>query len=171
VRRLLQGFWDICLLRRGPQDLPASQTLLRLALLVYALAGFTLTLLQETAARAVIAVAADLGLLVLFVQFILYLDGRTGRFVQTLTALAGTGALFALLAWPILAWSASLPLPREAIAFPDLLGLGLMVWNIIVIGHILRHAIDAKLGLGIAIALAYAIVSIKLVELLLIPVS
>ena len=90
---LVKAFLDIALLRRGPQDLPASPLLLYLALAAvlvsYVLAISPLHLLPQSLMRAVV----DIGFIAAFVYLLLSVAGRRVRFAQTITALFGAGAV------------------------------------------------------------------------------
>ena len=61
--RLLQRVFDICLLRAGPQDLPASRFLLVLGLLAYAAVGMVMSTQNLDIGQAVLLVALDGALL------------------------------------------------------------------------------------------------------------
>lgn len=166
---VLQVFADMLRLRTRPQDLPASEPLL--AGSVVALAGASMLAIRRlyppdlAAAR----IGIDLALQVAFVLAALRLSGRPERFRQTFTALCGTGALLVLLSWPLL------DIVVERSPGESLFALGLLAlfavygWSVVVVGHILRHALDLGLGRGIALALAYIVVS-ALVGDALVPV-
>ena len=85
--RLIRVFFEILLLRKGPQDLPLAPFLLYLTLALHALSGFALAL-----------GVTDTALLALLTASLLYLQSRQSRLTQTLSALGGTGFLIALLA-------------------------------------------------------------------------
>jgi len=104
MKLLLIRFIEICLLRAGPQDLPASSVLLVATLAVYSMAGLLLSLLNTTLAYALLLTIVDMLLLAGLLYLVLLLRTRTTRFVQALTALAGTGAILEMSAWPVLYW-------------------------------------------------------------------
>jgi hypothetical protein len=97
VLHFLKAFLDIVLWRRGPQDLPASRLLLWLTAAAYvAVSVMQLTLLEEPAAAWVVFVVLDPVLLTLGVYLLLKLFGKTDRFLQTATAVLGTGVVLGL---------------------------------------------------------------------------
>lgn len=101
----------------------------------------------------------SLGLLLLALRAL----NRTQRFLQTATALLGCGAMLSFLAIPPLILAAS----DGQQGFSVLAGLVLLVllgWNIVVIGHVLRHAFDLQLGQGVAIAVIYSLLSYSLIS-------
>ena len=80
------------------------------------------------------------------------------RFEQTLSALTGTGTLMGLLALPLMVWIVQQS-PDGDIALPSLLLLGLMAWNIAIMAHILRHALNTPIWGGALYALGYTFLS------------
>jgi len=151
-----QRLFDICLLRAGPQDLPDSQALLRLALLGYVIAGWYLLGVVAESPTAVPHLVADLGLGVGLLYGLLYWRGFLNRFRQTATAFFGCGALFTLLA-ALLTTGVEPGEPPAPMA--GLLLILLLPWSVAVDGHILRHALDMPLPQALAIAMLYMVVS------------
>lgn len=151
---LFTAFLEVCLLRRRPQDLPHSLFLLKLTLAAYAAANIGLAAINLAPGPAVAAGVLDTVLLVAVTMVLLQLRRLPRRLPQTLTALAGSGALLNLLAAPVMLWLAALPEPaREGL--PALLILGLVVWSLAVMAHILRHALDIPFFGGLLLAIAY----------------
>jgi hypothetical protein len=153
---LFNLFLDICLLRKGPQDVPSSAALLQLSLSIYIIAGLVLLLaLESQVGPALFLVLLDLGLLTGLTYGLLNMLGRGSRFGQTLTALAGTGALLQLIAWPLLGWLNQTDVQQGTATLPSLLYLALLGWNIVITGHILRHALSTTLAFGVLYAFGY----------------
>jgi predicted membrane channel-forming protein YqfA (hemolysin III family) len=164
---LLKFFVDLCLLRAAPQDLPASRELFALVLALNVLVGVIVQALISTGVgRALVISVFDAGLLLLLLWGVLYLRSRPMRFAQTATALLGAGALLAAVYLP-LHWLTG-PDPQASILSQvgALLILGLMGWIQVVTGHILRHALDVHLAVGVVLSLGYTLVSMLLFELL-----
>ena len=166
MSRLLTLWFDICLLRAGPQDLPASRELLGLALASYALVSFLLSLPGYPLVTAVQMALVDAVLLIMFAITLLYFLGKMARLNQTLTALAGTGTLLGLLALPVM----PLLLPdQEAKQQPllvSLLWLLLLGWSLIVVAHIMRHALSVNLPVAIGVAILYTLVAMQILNAL-----
>jgi len=144
---LIRTLFDILRLRSGPQDLPAGRGL-AVVLAVAWLAQGLLTdqILDEadSAPRSLFAVLVQFGA----VMALLQLRGRTARIPQTISALAGTGFIFGLLAlFLVLQLDPQQPHPGLALAY-----LGLFVWSLVVDGHIYRHALSIKMSLGVLVA-------------------
>ncbi len=81
--------------------------------------------------------------------------GRAERFVQTATAVFGTDAIITLLALPIALTMT--PEPRTVMTMGDLGLLVMGIWNIAILGHILRHALSVTMGIGVLVALGYTL--------------
>ena len=160
MKRLLDFFIDLCLLRAKPQQLPASTVLFWLFLFAELLAGTLLiSRSRPSLPSALLEALADELLLVGLLYLVLQARGLTARFLQSATALLGVSALLSLLALPLLVLNVSgngesLPAVLAALAL-----LALIVWNLVVYGHILRHALGVTLALGIALALAVSSIS------------
>lgn len=160
--KLLNFFVDLCMLRRAPQDLPASQALLRLVLAINALAGFVLGIQAWSGAGVALgATLLDIALLLGLLWVVLQVRGLAARFTQSATALLGAGTLFTLLAMPLQPLLGT-PAGMEVGA---LLYLLLLAWVQLVYGHVLRHALNLNLVSGIGLALIYTFTSAVLVEL------
>jgi len=166
---LLQLFIDLCRLRRGPQDLPASRFLMMLSAAGYFVIGMAVSLLEQSLGLAMLSAAVDTVMLAALAWLGLWITGKTTRFTQTYTALTGTGVLFGLLGWPLIAFLQGLPEGQGSSL--SLLLLGLVVWNIAVIGHILRHALDLMMWAATGVALFYMYLSIRVMSALYIAGS
>ena len=156
VQQFLRICLDIVLWRRGPQDLPASSLLLAIAVAAYvAVSAVQLALLGETAATWFFFVVIDPLLLAGWVWLVLRLYSRPERFLQTASAVFGTGAVLGI----------GLYLPLQLI----ITGLGydpasgpaqffalvLVVVFALVTGRIIKLATDSNLFTGIAVSLTY----------------
>jgi hypothetical protein len=165
VIRLLQLFIDICLLRAKPQDLPVSSFLFGLTIvvaLVTAIPGLVLTM--KSISTALAAAAMNTVLVLIFLRGGLYFMKMEPRFLQTATALFGSGAMLDLLAIPVYLMLVPEPGTNVASLLGSLFFLLLLVWSLIVAGHILRHSLEIKLGGGVAIAVLYYVLIGLLVQ-------
>ncbi|WP_148307624.1 hypothetical protein [endosymbiont of unidentified scaly snail isolate Monju] len=115
--------------------------------------------------RALVAELLDLGLGAGLLFAALQVRGHPGRWRQTYIALLGMGALFGVVAlvYRLLA----LALGLEPLA--ALLDLLLLFWSLLVMGHILRQALEIPLLLAILIAVAYTMFLLGLLAQLLLP--
>ncbi len=160
MKVIFSFFIDLCLLRSVPQRLPASTVLFGLALIC----NIGIGLLLAARARSSLSVAfleslLDSAMLLGFLYGALLVKRSTERFIQAGTALMGSMALLNRIAIPLL----SLTLPTGegsgGSEFALLLLFLLVIWSMVVIGHILRHVLDATLATGIALGLSYTFFS------------
>lgn len=158
MRALFDLFLDICLFRKGPQDVPASTVLLKICLLTYALSGFMVLLLSTSTSVAILQILLDLLLLIGLLHLALLLRRHLLRFEQTLIALTGAGTLAGLLALPLTFWIVQQGTDGDII-LPSFLMLVLMFWSISIMAHILRHALDIPIWAGGVCAVGYTFLS------------
>ena len=165
---LIKMFWDICAVKTGPQDLPTSNFLLGLVLLAYFVTGTVVAAIQWPFSQAVLAAVLDTAFLALLSRVLLWTRMLSGRFVQTLTALAGCGALMTVIATPLVLWQTWVGVTdANAPTLPSWLLMIWMVWNVVVVGHIIRHALSTVLPLGIGLAAVYAYITFELMRIIL----
>lgn len=171
VTRWWVSWLEQCLLRREPQADPVSVPALGGALLAY----LAMDLMQ---ARASSGWSASLGMtaldtlvMVLFSWSVLRLTKKTARYLQALTALAGTGAVLGLVGLPLIQHAAQ---AQSGNGPPGMLVLGwmmLLVWSVAVQAHIYRHALSVRYGTGLLVAGLHLALVISLLETLFPPVS
>lgn len=150
---------EMLLLRARPQDLPASRLGLGLALSANALADGLALLDQMPVLAALQAAVLDTLLLTVFVLALLAWRHFNARAPQTLTALAGIGALFSLMVWSgtgLVSGEAGLAVVVSLI----------LLWYLAVAGHILRHALEISWLAGVALSFLYFVLSTGLIGLL-----
>ncbi len=166
--QLLRLFFDVCLLRRGPQDVPASQWLLRTTVACYLAVGVVLlTLGGDALWRSTVAAAIDFALLAGITWGALGWRHLQVRFPQTLTTLAGAGVVIYLVELPVVYWlhvsagDGGRPDPLAA-----LLWFVLLLWSLSVMGHVLRHALRGTFALGMLFSVGYFAIETVLFDLL-----
>ncbi len=153
---------QILRLKATPADLPASPVLLVLVLalnLLVSLYYLSVIPVQDPHGRFLFGFAFGL----LLVWSLLRLWRREARFLQTQIALSGTDALLtiALLPLTLLLQQAVAVDPGSAEAqFLSLAWIVVLVWNLVVSGHILRSALELPLLAGVALALTLFIIQI-----------
>jgi FtsH-binding integral membrane protein len=153
MKALLNSAVELCLLRRAPQDLPASNYLLWLLIILNLLASMAMVLDGQSGLfHAMLESLTGLVLMLGLLAAALVARGRFTRFNQTANAALLSGLFLSLLALPLVVWR-----HRHESIESDLLLLLLFAWNILVLGHILRHAFEFSLNLGIAFALLYTL--------------
>jgi len=155
---------EICLLKSGPQDLPASSSFLGLAVTGYFLVDVLVSRLNTSLGTALAISLLDVVLMVAFTQLILRVVAKPERFTQTLSALAGTGQLLGLLALPLIHGLSVAQAAGEPAAGLAFAWLALLCWSLLVLGHILRHALAVNLLTGVGIGILYSLLSLVLMR-------
>lgn len=159
----LRIFLDLCLLRADPQDLPASNRLLAAALVVHLLVNVLSGFDSASPENALLAGAMDTLLLVALTHTGLMLRGVGARTRQTLTALAGCGALLSFAAW------GAVTLAETVTAHAWVAWLPFLFWFLAVYGHILRNALNVSLGVALALSAGYVLLSLAVTGPFLLP--
>lgn len=152
---VLRPFLGICLLQHRPQDLPAAQLLFVITAVAYALSNIILAATYMNPARASLCGAAEAVLMLSIMYILLALRGVPRRWLQTGVAISGTGTLFSLVGLPLfmVITRANAAGPWQMAAY--LAVMGLLAWNVAVLGHILRHALSIPMIAGVVVAIAY----------------
>ena len=152
---LLLAFWNVAVFRLRPQDLPRSNVLL----VVTAVANVGISLaISAVLDMPAINASVEMCVLVGMTVTLLYAFARSARIVQTLTALLGASAVIGLVVAVLVVMFPNLPYPVR---------IAIFMWNMFVIAHVLRHALDTLFVLGCLIAFAYALTLDSLLRLLL----
>ncbi|MCP5202401.1 MAG: hypothetical protein H6977_20585 [Gammaproteobacteria bacterium] len=151
-----RAFWGVCIFRLGPQDLPRSGLLLALAALANLVLGVIINQRQLPLGAAILVALLEFGVLTGLTALLTLAFRYPRRLVQTLTALFGSGAVIGSLALLMLL------VLRD---IPQILRVGIFLWNLLVMAHILRHALQVHMAAGFVIAIGYAMVLIQLIGL------
>lgn len=169
---------DILRLRTGPQDLPSSWPLLYQTAAAFTLVNILALLTNLSPPAAVLNGLVVSGLLALLTHWFLRRRGFGARFAQTCTALMASGAVLGFAGlWPIMGlqpfFEAVRALPPDATPeqlpqpamLPTLAYLVIGTWQMVVMGHVYRHALEVTLGRGLLLAMVYQIALLVTVQL------
>jgi len=148
----------------GPQDLPASSSLLTRLLMLYLVTGMLVLLPgSEDLFTAVTLMLMDLILLIVFLKFCLYTRNTSARFLQTFIACLGVGIFFQLIALPlVVVLNNTAEASQAGNAIGGLFYLLLVSWQVTVMAHILRHAMNMMLSLTLMLSFSYLLLIIFL---------
>jgi hypothetical protein len=102
--------------------------------------------------------------MVVFTWLVLLIMQKPARLMQTLTALAGTGAMLGLLGMPLMLQASRTPAGSEPAAALVMGWLALLVWSIAVQAHIFRHALSSWYGVGLLVAGLHTALAIVLLN-------
>jgi len=166
---LIRRFFDICLFRAAPQDLPGSTFLMSIMIVAYIFSGLLVISGVQPWPTAIKLVTIDTLLLAGLLYLLLWGMGLGNRFCQTYTAILGAGVILQLASWPILAWQGhniTQPEISNSLLISSLLLWTWLLWNVLVIGHILKHALSSKLPYGIFLAMFYLFLSFNISRIL-----
>ena len=163
---LFKRLINICLLAKGPQDLPYSVTLFRLLLLVYFISGLLSLLSTVSAELAFMVMLVDLFILLSFSWLCLMAFKKQPRFVQMIIALTGVGSLFNLLSIPMMIQIEAGKQAGQIPAELSFLLLFLISWNLAVVAHIFRESFGVRLLAAFVLTLAYKIIEISASQIL-----
>jgi len=152
-----QVFLRIMALMAGPQDLPYSTTLLIRVLVLYLFTGLMVLMPGSSDLFTAMALMLiDLALLVAFIKFCLYTRNTQARFLQTFLACLGVGVVFQLLALPlVMVLNSAAESSQANNAVGGLFYLLLVSWQVTVMAHILRHAMNMMLSLTLMLSFSY----------------
>jgi hypothetical protein len=160
MKELVKLFTQIALLRRGPQDLPASMLLLTLTIVAYLVVNLLLNgLLPPPAATDAVHLLIDTVFTLVWYVALLRIAGRPERTLQTTTAVFG----FQIVLAPPLFFSSWL-LPRfvhdSTWGVPvELFGLVLLVWLVAANSHIVKAALEWSSGASVALVILQILAS------------
>lgn len=155
--RFWQPFLAICLLKKGPQSLPAASALLTTIVLLHILVSFVLSAFALSITMALSISLIEASLLCFSISALLYFADYKNRIQQTLTALFGAGTLLELFSLPALILVMLLTpeniQPDTEINALVLLPLAFMlfvaIWTIVVYGYVVGQALEVSLIMGI----------------------
>ena len=161
---ILHFFVELCLLRRNPQDLPASQGLLNVIVGIGLLGGLLLSVTAGgSMLNGLVQTGLDFGLMLGVLYLAMRALDKTPRFLQTATALVGADTLVGLVALVPVGLLGPEIEQSPQLMLAGLMFLALVIWSVIIAGHILRHAFDIRLGQGVAIAIAFDLLSFMII--------
>lgn len=164
---LFQFFFDLAILRRGPQDLPASSALLALlAVLSVLVGGINSAALFGGLGAALGANLFDLMLSVVTLFVLLQFRGHAARWMQTVSAFLGLGVLAGLIMLVVRPFAELM----GAAQFATLVDLVLAIWLHVALGSVLRHALGVPLLAGVLIVFAYTLMALSIITRIFPPV-
>jgi hypothetical protein len=152
----VQALLNVALRKKGPEDLPDSRFLLWVTFLVYLLLQVPLGwIAYGPSAVLVSTIAVSIILVVSGLWVLLALFGYQARFRQSLTAMLGTNALLSALSMPFSLWRDITINFESGVALPSTIIFAIMVWSLVIDGHIFSRAISKSFGIGLMISVAF----------------
>ncbi|HEU4515729.1 MAG TPA: hypothetical protein VFR77_00365 [Steroidobacteraceae bacterium] len=167
---LVRSLADIALLRGDPSGLPSSRASVAAFVAAYASADVVIATvggIQPVLPRT----AVDLALTLPFYGLLLAATRRSHRFPQTINAALGVYVLLAPVIVVLLLLRDSAR-PDASLSLLVTAGFtAFMIWYLLIIGHILRSALDTSLVAGFAIAVAWLVAGVAVSESLFGPLA
>lgn len=158
---LITLFFDICLFKKGPKDIPVSKGLLYFLTLIYAAVSFLLTVISSDTGNAVLQVIVEILLILGFCWALLFISKRSTRYLQTSCALMATDTIISFFAIPAIA---TLATQGAGLAF--LVIMLLMIWHWLVSGYIFSNALEQPFSFGLGIAFLYILISYQVMAMI-----
>ncbi len=152
----IQFFFRVSFLKAAPQDAPTSRSVMYITVVLYFVIGLIITLHSQPWVQSVVTASIQTALVVFVTNLLVWIRSTPERFTQTITALMGTGALIGLFAVPVLNLMGTAGSEEN---FASVLWVGLVIWETVVVGHILRHTMEASFIAGLGAALVYMYLS------------
>ena len=146
------------LFKKGPQDLPSSQGLLNLFILLNILISLIPNDVNYNLGIAVITSLIYVGASLFFIQTILSIkenmtsnSGYRVRYIQSATSILGIHAIIGLITSIIFYLSGN----SESIIFIILLAT---IYSWLIYGYIFKHALDCTTFMGLSISFLYSMI-------------
>jgi hypothetical protein len=155
---LMKFFVEMCMLRKDPQALPNSLFLLQFLALTNLIVTLVVNIATMPFSTALILALLALLLVYCFTVLVLQSFNFGARLRQTLIAIFGTDLIFAAPAIALRYWSHSLEASGQQSDLAIILWLAVFMWNLIVVAHIIRHALSKPFGVGVFISIAYTVI-------------
>ena len=155
MNQLFHLFFDICLLRKGPQDVPSSGFLLGVVTFINTAMAVLGSTVVSTFSSAILQSLVGLVLFAVLLFIVLQLSGHMARYQQTFIAVMGIEILFHFLMLPISVLLVSSSETDASAQLTAIIWLILVIWYLVVTAHILRHAIDIKLFFALMLSLGF----------------
>jgi hypothetical protein len=165
IKPILTLFFEICLFRRNPEDIPASRFLMFASLAALVTLGLAIGSLSLPLKDALISTGINLFVLVIITQLLLILYSKQARFIQTMTAMAGAGIVISIFAIPVMVMFEYCSRNDINAAPLSILWLLLVIWEVVVMAHIIKHALACQFFLALMVAVLYPWIYFKLIGL------
>jgi len=155
---IFKTFTDIMLFKKGPQDLPSSQSLLNVFILANILISFIPNDINYNLSIAIITSLIYVGASLFFIQTILSIkenmtstSGYRIRYIQSATSILGIHAIIGLITSTIFFLSSS----SDSVIFIILLAT---IYSWVIYGYIFKLTLDCTTFMGLSISFLYSMI-------------
>lgn len=169
MREVLKLFAQIALMRRGPQDLPASGLLLTCTVVAYVGINCLVSSVFPPARNWPALLFVDVGFLLLWNALLLQLAGRPERTVQTTTAVFGyqlpLAPLLVALQWLAQRFHGDATWEGPLM----LVWLGVLVWLVVANSRIVSASLEWSIPASVALVIVQTLADELLQMTILVP--
>lgn len=162
---LARLFFDICLLKKGPQDVPDSSDVQIMVFMTYLLAGSVLISSGLPWSDALYQSIIETLLVAIFMYVLLLFFSLPNRFKQSITAIYGSGTLITVLSIPFIFWLDTLIKSESSTGVAGLAVFLIVCWSFVVMGHIIRETIQKSLAISLLLTFCYLYLSYQVIHL------
>ena len=155
---IFKTFTDIMLFKKGPQDLPSSQSLLNLFIIANILISFIPNDVNYNMGIAVITSLIYIGASLFFIQTILSIKenmtsstGYRVRYIQSATSILGIHAIIGFITSIIFYLSSN----SDSVIYIILLAT---IYSWLIYGYIFKNALDCTAFMGLSISFLYSMI-------------
>ena len=157
MNQLIRYYANMVMLKARPQDCPVSNGLQFSLMLGYLMLAVISALSIYNLWGSVVTSLLDLGILYMFT--LVLLSSKKERIHQTFNAFLGAGIIIGIFS-AVCSYLFEVDPETKTISDAGIIVfLLIFVWIVIVFGHIIRHAVDTSLSIGIALGLGYVIIN------------
>lgn len=162
---IISLFWNLCLLRTGPERMPTVGAFVALVLIANILVSTLVALsapAEPTLLQALSIPIVGAAVLAGGTLLVLRLKQLGHRFTATFTALLGADIIITTLSWPLLLLASPTP-EGPASGFDWILimaQLALVFWWVTIAGFIFSRALEVPMPQGVAVAVFVILASL-----------
>jgi hypothetical protein len=161
MNAILMNLAQMLRLRGGPQNFPASWSLMIFLLAAYMVQNLVTGQQlddQHAAAKSLLAISLQ----VFVLTGLLFWRNHLERFAQTMSALAAVGIFFNIITWSLL----SMADPTENQPILALVWFAVFIWSLFVDAHIYRNSLSVPFALGMLVTVLILAASYVLIEMM-----
>lgn len=156
MKPIVDLFWNLCLLRVGPERMPTASLFVVLVLVTNLIVSALVALSApggNDLATAVSAPVISAAVLASGTWLMLQAKGVPQRFTATLTALLGADIVITALSWPLILMMQAGAEPGGMQIFLALGQFALIFWWVTISGFVFSRALEVSRTQGVAVAI------------------
>jgi hypothetical protein len=143
----------ICRLKKGPEDLPYSLSLLKIVVAAFAVVRVLMHYRGDNVLGAFLETAVEIIYIGLFSGVMLHANRHLNRYYQVASAFFGSYALLGFIAWP----AVTILMVGQPGGLAFIVLVGITTWFCAVTAHIVYHALAPNILVSLGWALAFLI--------------